>query len=181
MVDSVVVKFSKWLLWLFDFQLPIPRCHFEGGKKMVKALLFLLQFAFIFILSEAKSSSLQPQAAKSFNISYLQVACFIPMIFFFFFRLFYLGFLHLFELKFYFLRFCSFLVLKESGKLFLHGCYNNKLLLNEIHARPDQYCFWWCLRQSGSFYYEFPDLFGEIFYVFLFYALLPKISTYCEN
>lgn len=101
--------------------------------------------------------------------------------FFFFFRLFYLGFLHLFELKFYFLRFCSFLVLKESGKLFLHGCYNNKLLLNEIHARPDQYCFWWCLRQSGSFIYEFPDLFGGIFYVFLFYALLPKISTYCEN
>ncbi|KAG2715723.1 hypothetical protein I3843_03G093200 [Carya illinoinensis] len=42
---------------------------------MNKPLLFLLPFAFIFILSEAKSSRLQPQAAaESFNISYIQSA-----------------------------------------------------------------------------------------------------------
>ncbi|XP_062153644.1 embryo-specific protein ATS3B-like [Alnus glutinosa] len=39
---------------------------------MIKALVFLLQLTFILIFSEAKSSGLQPQAAKSFNVSYLQ-------------------------------------------------------------------------------------------------------------
>jgi len=47
---------------------------------------------FILILSEAKSSGLQPQAAKSFNISYLQVECFMPKILLFFFSTFLFGF-----------------------------------------------------------------------------------------
>uniref|UniRef100_A0A2N9FGP4 Embryo-specific protein ATS3B n=1 Tax=Fagus sylvatica TaxID=28930 RepID=A0A2N9FGP4_FAGSY len=39
---------------------------------MMKALFVVLQFAFIFTLSEAQSSILQPQADKSFNITYIQ-------------------------------------------------------------------------------------------------------------
>ena len=118
---------------------------------MMKALFVVLQFAFIYTLSEAQSSILQPQADKSFNITYIQVRCFIPNI------LLVLVWFSIISLSIYWslCSFFSFLVLKEFDKLFVHGCFNNKLFLYEIHARSDQYFFWWRLWESGSFFTQF--------------------------
>ena len=126
---------------------------------MKSLLLLLLQLALIFTLSEAKSSTLPAQADKSFNISYIQVQFFIEFLhlkqqspFFFFCPLlsFWFGFyvICLWINQSFFFWFWNL----ERDKLFLHGCYNNKLFLLQIHAWSDQYFFWGRLWQSGSFF-----------------------------
>lgn len=121
---------------------------------MMKALLFLFQFVFVFVfaLTEAKSFGPQPHAAESFNISYIQVRwkCFIPKIDPFWFGL---SIKISFDLKFTFSFVCSsFGIPKECGKLFLHGCHNDKLFFNKVHERSDQYFIRWRLWQSGSIF-----------------------------
>lgn len=132
-------------------------------------LLLLLQLALIFTLSEAKSSTLPAQADKSFNITYIQVVFHLKQQSFMF------GFSVI----------ClwinqSFVVLVfwfwnlECDKLFLHGCYNNKLFFLQIHAWSDQYFFWWRLWQSGSFFHfqSFLNFISLILMIFIFWIII---------
>ena len=151
---------------------------------MKSLLLLLLQLALIFILSEAKPSTLPAQADKSFNISYIQVQFFIEFLhlkqqspFFFFCPLlsFWFGFyvICLWINQSFFFWFWNL----ECDKLFLHGCYNNKLFLLQIHAWSDQYFFWWRLWQSGSFFHfqSFLNFISLILMIFIFYFLDNQI------
>ena len=157
---------------------------------MKSLLLLLLQLALIFILSEAKPSTLPAQADKSFNISYIQVQFFIeflhlkqqspsffcPLFFFFFGLVFMLFVFELIKALLFFFFFFWFWNL-ECDKLFLHGCYNNKLFFLQIHAWSDQYFFWWRLWQSGSFFHfqSFLNFISLILMIFIFYFLDNQI------
>lgn len=62
----------------------------------------------------------------------------------------------------------------ECDKLFLHGCYNNKLFFLQIHAWSDQYFFWWRLWQSGSFFHfqSFLNFISLILMIFIFWIII---------
>ena len=156
----------------------------KNRKKTMKSLLLLLllQLALIFTLSEAKSSTLPAQADKSFNISYIQVQFFIEFLhlkqqspfflfcpLFFFFSWFGFSVICLWinqSFVFFFFWFWNL----ECDKLFLHGCYNNKLFFLQIHAWSDQYFFWGRLWQSGSFlhFQSFLNFISLILMIFFF-------------
>lgn len=76
--DAFSTKLSSSQDARFSLTTPHSASHFLSERRkqsnMIKALsLLLLQVAFLFTLSEAKSSIIQPEPAKDFNISQIQV------------------------------------------------------------------------------------------------------------
>lgn len=129
----------------------------------VEVIFLLFFFAFGLSLAASQSSTQQPHAAESFNVSYIQVCLensFLDISL--------LDCLVLF-LCIWNLRLSSFLSFfcnnkdEERGKLFLHGGYIYELFVSQIYKGSDQYFFRGCLWYPGL---VFPKLGLSINYCF---------------